>query len=243
MDTRRRAAQGVTNVDVARSIVGRIASTDCGERVELSESDRRGVVDLLLEELPVFLHPLGFLHLELTEVCPRSPDYDRVRVHYFIREYEKRSTSPSLAHSHTWFLKSCPVLGHLVNHRFEFRSEPDGELELATLHYHEDGSESFGEPIVGKINPIDSTPIDETTVYCHTAGDLHRTQVASEIAVTILATLSTTTDAQVVLSRFSTAPAQEKRQVAGASAVASMHEALRREVERCGGLSNKFSRR
>jgi len=87
----------------------------------------------VLSEVPVTLHPLGFVHFELTAVLGGQPD-ERVRVHLW-NPLLSPPDSAGGVHDHTWHLKSGVLYGSLLNKNFRPIKDSDGPLAGSRVSY------------------------------------------------------------------------------------------------------------
>lgn len=197
-----------------QAMVDRVARADCGDSIDVTAAISVAA-DVILSDAIVVRHPLGFLHAEVTDLVHLPEDCDRVRIHYFSRDYRAHASSPSTVHSHRWHLKSCVLLGRLRNNTYDFEPRRDGAMQLGSLKYQEAGLEQIqAAGTTGELRPRPAQIVRSGEVYCQPPEILHLTEVESELAVTLLLTRTMTEDASVVLARGASTGAPSGREMA-----------------------------
>lgn len=180
--------------------VRELEQAQCGSTATDVEAAAHYSVDLLASGVPVYRHPLGFLHLELTEFLSPSHSFDRARLHFFEQDYRRFSYTPSEAHSHRWHLKSCILLGTLVNATYDFVSEDEGGLIEGYVDYQPEGHDRlFPRSRSGSVQVKSMSRHDRGAVYCQEPDVLHTTAVESTVAATLLLAKDTEHQARVVM--------------------------------------------
>jgi hypothetical protein len=86
-----------------------------------------------LADIPVSLHPLGFIHFELTEFLGVEDD-TRIRVHLW-NPLLSPPDSAGGVHDHTWHLKSGVLYGKVLNKNFRPVRDPAGPLTGSLVTY------------------------------------------------------------------------------------------------------------
>jgi hypothetical protein len=180
-------------------LLRRVDMAGCGSTVSVKEASRE-CRHLLSTGLPVFRHPLGFFHLELTDVVKPSESYDRVRVHFFPSGYREAGYTPSIAHSHRWYLKSCVVASELVNIRYAFLPMTDGPLIEGHVDYHaEDEDQLIVGGRKGDLQVESTTLVGAGMIYCQETEVLHATETTSDVVDTLVLAKNTVQKAKVVI--------------------------------------------
>lgn len=87
----------------------------------------------ILADVPVTLHPLGFVHFELTQMLDVQKD-ERVRVHLW-NPLLSPPDSAGGVHDHTWHLRSGVLYGRLLNKNFRPIKDPTGPLTGSIVSY------------------------------------------------------------------------------------------------------------
>lgn len=88
------------------------------------------------------LHPLGFIHGELSPSLP-LPEGERFRLHIWLSDAGSLDQLGDL-HEHTWELTSLVLVGAVVDRNYEALPSPEGDFVGARILY---GSENRSEPM------------------------------------------------------------------------------------------------
>lgn len=111
--------------------------------------DLESVVDAVFSASPevIFeLHPLGFIHGELSSSLPLS-EGERFRLHLWLNDAVGLDQLGDL-HEHTWDLTSLVLAGAVVDQNFDALPAPEGDFFGARIVY---GRENRTEPM-GRFN-------------------------------------------------------------------------------------------
>lgn len=118
--------------DNLSKVLTMLRGAEDGDRIKFA---LRAVLDELIKATPniqATRHPLGFTHLELTEILESRPG-ERVRLH--IWPSKDAGDSAGNVHDHTWDLTSIVLFGELHDRDFSPRSTPDGPYRGSRVTY------------------------------------------------------------------------------------------------------------
>ncbi|SFT96213.1 hypothetical protein SAMN04487915_106147 [Arthrobacter sp. ov118] len=100
----------------------------------------REILEEMTHALPIVSatrHPLGFAHLELTNIVGGS---FRTRLHLWTKETAAWADDLGSLHDHTWDLRSAVLTGGLTDIYLEPRQDPSGPFGAYQIEYGNDGN-------------------------------------------------------------------------------------------------------
>ncbi len=98
-------------------------------RLRTFVSDLRSVIP----QVPVTLHPLGFVHFELTHLLAVQ-NGERVRVHLWDPRLSPQDEAGGI-HDHTWALQSAVLHGRIRNSNYRPTPDPEGPYSGSMVSY------------------------------------------------------------------------------------------------------------
>ena len=182
-----------------RQIGTRLGRAKCGDRIEVENAISLACA-VLRSDLTVVAHPLGFLHAEVTALFDELRSNERIRMHFFNKDYRNNASTPSTLHSHRWTLKSVPLVGALRNHTYSWEENPRGEQEIRSLHYRDDATEAIADTHRrGQAILMSSLLVNAGLVYCQNPFQLHTTEVDGCACVTLVKARHVRSHAEVIV--------------------------------------------
>ena len=136
----------------------------------------------LLPEVPVTLHPLGFVHFELTKALEIQND-ERVRVHLWNPILSPPDKAGNV-HDHTWHLKSGVLHGRLENKNFRPIEDASGPLSGSRVSYGT--RNSFTEAGNYRLQLLDETVVSAGETYSIPSRIVHESTLLSAQALTLV---------------------------------------------------------
>lgn len=136
----------------------------------------------LLSEVPVSLHPLGFVHFELTDVLG-IPDGARVRAHLWDPALSPPDPAGGI-HDHTWHLKSGVLFGSVRNSTF--RAVPDGAGPLLGSRVSYGVQNVFRPAGRFRLDAIETQTVDMGSCYGIPSRIVHSSELLSSQAFTLV---------------------------------------------------------
>ena len=128
------------------------------------------------------LHPLGFLALTW-----QVDELRALRLHYWSRSFDWAQSNELQIHDHTFEFRSAVLLGRIRNHIYSIRPSV-GEQVLYLTGYT--GQKSLLHPQQERVATVleSNRAYEAGSIYRMPAGVLHRTELESDQALTVLAT-------------------------------------------------------
>ncbi|WP_210573727.1 hypothetical protein [Streptomyces sp. GESEQ-4] len=117
-----------------RRAVHMVRSSSDGNALALNSRQLLNCISNKAESFQAFLHPLGFIHAELTELLDEQFAGMRVRVHIWTSPCPE-SDALGLVHDHMWELKSCVLVGELTDLTIEAVAEDRGSHDAIRVKY------------------------------------------------------------------------------------------------------------
>lgn len=136
-------------------------------------------------------HPLGFIHAELTPLVPDLPEGTRARLHVWT-DSSYVSDELGLVHDHIWVLKSCVLIGALIDVTLVPVAAPDGEFAGFRVSYGT--ANEFRLEGRWHLTECARRRFGPGQVYTLPARVIHRTEVAGFPLVTLLVTVEENDD-------------------------------------------------
>lgn len=178
-----------------------LSRTECAGEFD-SQPFHSIVRDLISSDFPLFLHPLGFVQFEAGKLFSLPQPYDRARIHIFDQHYGSLASSPSVAHSHNWSLKSVVVFGEIENVIYDLNDDKNGSHCLFQVDYHSPRDARLTDKYRrGNLVEVSRTRYSSGQVYCQSPEVIHSSNVCSKMAVTFLLAKTTVTPALVVFKQ------------------------------------------
>lgn len=124
--------------------------------------------------LPVTQHPLGFLHLDLSELSERGA----ARLHLWTKEFMAKADTLGRLHDHTWELRSTVLVGQLTDHVLRPVQDPSGEYLAHKVHYEATGNRVELRPGRWRLEEVDERTVPAGQSYQLAPRLVHRTEVS-----------------------------------------------------------------
>lgn len=134
------------------------------------------------DRISAWRHPLGFIHVELTDVVDAHPD-ERLRLHIWDNADGVRDDFGTL-HDHVWNLRSAVLVGALRDDLFLAEPDPDGPYRGARVRYG--ASNSAAESSRFRLTSVGSREICAPGGYEIPAGVIHMSTVDVVPTVTLV---------------------------------------------------------
>lgn len=147
--------------------------------------DTANVLDVIEAEadvLAAWRHPLGFIHVELTDHVKTAPG-QRLRFHIWDNEMGARDDLGDW-HDHVWHLTSWVLVGQLVDTTYEPVPHPTGDFVGSRVRY----GESISSSAAGRFDLalISQRNVFAGTIYTIPSGVVHKSEVAVVPSATLL---------------------------------------------------------
>lgn len=124
--------------------------------------------------LPVTQHPLGFLHLDLSELSEQRA----ARLHLWDAEFVARADPLGRLHDHTWELRSTVLAGELRDHVLAPVQDLRGEFVAHVVHYDPMGNRIEARPGRWRLDEVTVRHLHVGQSYHLPPRMVHRTEVS-----------------------------------------------------------------
>jgi hypothetical protein len=162
-----------------------VLSTPDGSPADIDVEDLALRVAAYVEagEVPAQRHPIGFLHIDMSELGGAPPGVN-YRLHLWT-EISPRVDGLGTIHDHVWALASAVLIGDLEDVNFVARASSNGRDAFVLVSYTPQGND-FVPAGTYEVAEARRRAVAAPMVYRLDAGRLHRTEVLSLPTMTLV---------------------------------------------------------
>jgi hypothetical protein len=173
-------------LDAVNAAIEQLASAVDGDRVQLNVEGVLSEIRDNAADVRATRHPLGFIHVDVTEWSAEQRDDVRCRLHLWPSE-GFQSDQLGSCHDHAWTLKSVVLVGTLTDVTYKPQRNRDGTFSGVRVTY---GVENQFTP-EGRFELSEARrrPLTAGDVYELAARTVHATELLAGPAATLLLTV------------------------------------------------------
>ncbi|MFB6722874.1 hypothetical protein ACFCV3_22035 [Kribbella sp. NPDC056345] len=123
--------------------------------------------------LPVTQHPLGFLHLDLSNLVDRRT----ARLHLWTEDFLAMADPLGRLHDHTWELRSAVLVGELTDHVLVPVQDAAGDYLAHVVHYEDLRNRIESSPERWSLDELQERTVRQGQSYNLAPRLVHRTEV------------------------------------------------------------------
>lgn len=170
-------------VEDTDAIASAVQLVSLGKAPSISETT--ALIQSCLEHLaaiPARQHPLGFLHLDLSDVSGRAG----ARLHVWDASFMTRADPLGRLHDHQWELRSAVLLGHLIDRALDPVADTEGDYTAHRVNYVETGNRL--EPVAGRwsLHEREARELQRGDFYSLASRVVHATEIVTIPTATLV---------------------------------------------------------